>query len=308
MRTSSSGSASRSTSRLVLLLLTVAAAAAAVHAQQPPIPPCEQCPVWNAPQPPVRIFGNVYYVGPRGLSAILITSDDGHVLLDGALPESVPGIVAGIRALGFRIEDVKLILNSHAHFDHAGGVGALQRLTGARVAALRPSAQVFERGQSGPDDPQYGILPPLAVVKNVQVVQPRETLRVGPLALTAHATGGHTPGGTTWTWRSCMDGRCLDLVYADSISAVSADSFLFTRSKDYPGAVRDFERAFDTLKTLPCDVLITPHPEASDLWGRVARRDAGGGVDALVDRDACRRYAEAGRARLETRLQREKAQ
>jgi metallo-beta-lactamase class B len=260
------------------------------------------CPIWNAPQQPFRIFGNVYYVGPRGLSAILITSADGHVLIDGALPESVPGIVASIRALGFRVEDIRLLLNSHAHFDHAGGLGELQRVSGARAAATRPSARVLELGGSGPDDPQYGVIPPIAPVSRVQVVTDGETLRVGPLALTAHTTAGHTPGGTSWTWRSCENTRCLDIVYADSLTLVAADGFLYTRSKDYPNALSDFEKGFATLSALPCDILLTPHPDASDLWNRVSKRDQGIGVDALVDRDACRRYAERARGMLRTRV------
>jgi metallo-beta-lactamase class B len=259
---------------------------------------------WNAPQAPFRIFGNAYYVGPHGVSAILITSDAGHVLIDGSLPESVPGIVAGIRSLGFRPEDIKLILNSHVHFDHAGGIAELQRLSGARVAATRPSARVLERGRSGPDDPQYGVIPDIARVKNVQVIADGETLRVGPLALTAHATGGHTPGGTSWTWKSCQGDRCLDIVYADSLTAVSAEGFKFTRSTEYPGALRDFDMSFSRLSAVACDVLVTTHPEASDLWDRLARRD-GGAADALVDPAACRRYADSARARLRARVETE---
>src|SRR5690349_20870602 len=143
--------------------------------------PCRQCATWNIPQVPFRIYGNTYYVGPHGLSSILVTSSAGHVLIDGALPESVPQIVANIRTLGFRIEDVKLIVNSHAHFDHAGGVAELQRLSHATVAASPASAAVIERGTSGPDDPQYGSLPGFAPVRGVRVIADGETVRVGTL-------------------------------------------------------------------------------------------------------------------------------
>jgi metallo-beta-lactamase class B len=261
----------------------------------------EQRARWNAPQAPFRIFGNAYYVGPHGVSSVLITSDAGHVLIDAALPESVPGIVASIRGLGFRIEDIKLILNSHVHFDHAGGIAGLRRLSGARVAATAPSARVLERGRSGPDDPQYGVIPDIARVKNVQVIADGETLRVGPLALTAHTTGGHTPGGTSWTWKSCQGERCLDMVYADSLTAVSAEGFAFTRSREYPGVLTDFEKSFSTLSAVACDVLITTHPEASDLWDRLARRDQGA-EDALVDPAACRRYVDSARTGLRVRV------
>ena len=260
---------------------------------------------WNEPQAPFKVFGNTFYVGPKGVSAVLITSDAGHVLIDGALPESVSQIVDSIRRIGLRVQDVKLILNSHAHYDHGGGIGELQRLSGATVAARAPSARVFETGKSGPDDPQYGILPDIARIAKVQVVKDGETLRVGPLALTAHATGGHTPGSTSWTWRSCEGSRCLDLVYADSLTAVSADGFQFSRSTTYPSAVSDFETGFTFLSEVSCDILITPHGEASDLWTRLARREQGE-ADALIDRTACRRYAEGAQRRLQARLASEK--
>jgi metallo-beta-lactamase class B len=260
---------------------------------------------WTARQAPLRIFGNAYYVGTRGLGSILITSDAGHVLIDGPLAENVPQIVEHIRALGFRIEDVRLILNSHVHFDHAAGIADLQRRSGAAVAARAPSAPVLESGRSGPDDPQFGGLPMMKPVNKVRVIADGEVVRVGPLALTAHATGGHTPGGTSWSWRSCEGERCLNLVYADSLNAISADGFRYTGSRSYPTGLQDFERSFSTLSSLPCDILLTPHPEASQLWERVAARDRAGAADALVDASACRRYADAGRERLRRRIESE---
>jgi metallo-beta-lactamase class B len=262
---------------------------------------CRNCAEWNEAQRPLRIYGNTYYVGTRGLSAVLVTSSRGHVLIDGALPESAPQILANIRALGFRVRDVKLILNSHAHFDHAGGLAALQRASGAAVAASPAAAPVLERGASGPDDPQYGPdLLAYPAVARVRTIADGETLRVGPLALVAHFTPGHTPGGTTWTWRSCERGRCLDMVYADSQSPISAEGFLFTDNRTYPSVLQDFERGFAVLERLRCDVLLTPHPEGSRLWERVAARD-------LVDRNACRRYAAASRERLARRVATERS-
>jgi metallo-beta-lactamase class B len=267
---------------------------------------CSSCAEWNQPQRPFRVFGNTWWVGTHGLGAILVTSPRGHVLIDGALPESAAQIEANIRALGFRIRDVKLILNTHAHFDHAGGIAALQRASGAAVAASPASAAVLERGASGPDDPQYGSLPGFTAVRGVRVLADGETVRVGPLALTAHFTPGHTPGGTTWSWRSCEGDRCLDIVYADSQTPVSADGFLFSRNASYPNAVADFQRGFAVLERIPCDLLLTPHPAASRLWERLAARDAGS-ADGLVDPQACRAYAAAARQQLARRLESEKA-
>ncbi len=299
-----------------VLLLAATAAGAQSRPAAPndlpstaPTPNCPSCAEWNAPHAPVRLFANTWFVGTNGLSAILVTSSAGHVLIDGGLAESAPLIEANVRAAGFRVEDVRLILNSHVHYDHAAGIAYLQRRSGASVAARAPSASVLRLGRSDPTDPQHGTLAPFAPVANVRVVAAGETVRVGPLALTAHATAGHTPGGTTWTWRSC-DGagaaaRCLDFVYADSQTPVSADGFLYSRSTTYPTGVEDFRRGADLIERLPCDVLVTPHPSASRLWERVAARD-GGRADALVVRGACRRYAATARQALARRLAEER--
>lgn len=270
------------------------------------LPQAQRVATLLAPQQPVRIFGNSYYVGTRGLSSILITSDQGHILIDAPMGENVPIIAANVRTLGFRLEDVKLILNSHPHFDHAGGMGELQRLTGASVAARAPTAKVFTSGESFPDDPQFGISGSMKPVARVRTIKDDETVRVGRLAVTAMATGGHTPGGTSWRWQACEGPRCLSIVYADSLGAISADNFLFTNSQAYPTALQDFDRGFAALEATPCDILVTPHPEASNFWDRVVRRDRGGDANGLVDTAACRRYVERARERLRQRVETEK--
>ena len=259
---------------------------------------CPGCAAWSMPQQPLKIFGNTWYVGTRGLSAILITSEQGHILVDGGLPASAPKIVANIRALGFLVEDVRLIVNSHDHFDHAGGIAELQRASGAEFAASPASAPVIRSGRSGRDDPQFGLVLAYEPTPRVRTIADGETLRVGPLAVTAHFTPGHTPGGTTWSWRSCEGNVCEDIVYADSQTPVSADGFFFTRSKEYPGALADFERSFTVLEQLRCDILLTPHPSASNLWERLDGR----GAAALVDAGACKRYAAGARTALARRV------
>ncbi|HEU4723633.1 MAG TPA: subclass B3 metallo-beta-lactamase [Gemmatimonadaceae bacterium] len=267
---------------------------------------CPSCAEWNAPQRPIRLHGNTYYVGTHGLSAILITSSAGHVLIDGALPESVPIIRANVESLGFRIRDVKLIVNSHAHYDHAGGIAELQRASGARVMASEWSAGVLMRGRSMRGDPQFDVALDFPAVRGVRRLSFGDTLRVGPIAIVPHATAGHTPGGTTWSWRSCDGARCLDFVYADSETPVSADGFLFTGSTTYPDAIADFERGHAILERLSCDVLVTPHPTASALWTRVSAKDGTVG-STLVDRDACKRYAASARRALADRLAKERS-
>ncbi len=264
---------------------------------------CASCADWNKPQEPFQIHHNTFYVGTRGLGAILITSPGGHILIDGALPNSAPRIIENVRTLGFEPGDIKLILNSHTHYDHAGGISALQQVTGARVAASPASASVLERGAVGPDDPQYAIHLDFPAVANVERFIPGDTLRVGSLEVMSHATAGHTPGGTSWSWLSCDTNRCLNVVYADSQTPVSADGFRFTDSETYPTALADFERGFDTLEQLSCDILITTHPGASSLWERFAE-----GQDGLIDPQACQRYAVAARQRLARRVSREAAE
>ena len=262
---------------------------------------CPSCAEWNAPHKGFRLFGNAWYVGTNGLASVLLTSNGGHILLDGGLPESAPLIAANVQALGFRMEDVKLIVNSHDHFDHAGGIAALQKLSGARVAATASSAKVLQSGESGPDDPQFGLGIRFPGVSKVEVVTDGQKLRVGNVEITAHATGGHTPGGTSWSWKSCEGSRCLDMVYADSQTPISADNFYFTRNTTYPNALADFRKGFATLESVRCDILITPHPDASQLWTRLAARDAGN-ANALVDAMACQRYAASARKRLDARI------
>jgi metallo-beta-lactamase class B len=289
----------RTARRALVLLLLPATASLAQRARE-----CPSCAEWNEPQRPLRLHGDTYYVGTHGLGAILVTSPEGHVLIDAALPESAPLIRANIESLGFRMRDVKLIVNSHAHYDHAGGIAELQRASGARVAASEWSTGVLRTGKSMSGDPQLGLALDFPAVRSVSTFAFGDTLRVGPIALVPHATAGHTPGGTTWSWRSCDGARCLDFVYADSQTPVSADDFLFTRNGSYPNAIADFERGFATLERLSCDVLLTPHPSASNLWRRVSPAD-GTPTPQLVDSTACRRYAATARRLLEQRVARE---
>jgi metallo-beta-lactamase class B len=287
----------------ILLLITAALASGQSGV---PASSCADCPVWNRPQQPFRIYGNTYYVGPHGLTSILLTSRAGHILIDGALPESVPQVIANIRSLGFRIEDVKLIVNSHVHFDHGGGISELQRLSGAEVAASPWSVEVLTKSGVGKGDPQFGSIIPVALIPRANTLRDGQTLRVGDIKLTAHFTPGHTPGGTSWTWESCEKGRCLSLVYSDSMTPVSAEGFRFSDSREYPTAVQDFEKSFAFLRSAPCDILLTSHPDASGLWQRLEQRERGVRPDPLVSPNACKELAERAAEQLRRRLKSEK--
>jgi metallo-beta-lactamase class B len=288
---------------LVLIACTAIAPANAQLVADPAIA-CSQCTAWNVPQEPFRIFGNTYYVGTAELSAILIAGDDGHVLLDAALPQSAPLIARNIEALGFKTTDVRLIVNSHTHFDHAGGIAAMQRASRATVAASERAAEALRAGKPNPGDPQFTVPDNgFPAVRDVRVVRDRETLTVGNVQVTAHFTPGHTPGGTTWTWRSCEAARCVDIVYADSLNAVSADEFRFSES---PTTIAAFEQSIREVESLPCDVLLSPHPGFFAMQEK-AKRQAAGDVDAFVSPNECRGYAGAARTRLEQRLAQERA-
>jgi metallo-beta-lactamase class B len=171
-------------------LLTAALLLAAHGASAQDAINCSSCAEWNQPVAPFNIHGNTWYVGTAGLSAVLVSGPQGHVLLDGALPQSAPLIRKNIEALGFKITDVKLILNSHAHFDHAGGIAALQQASGATVAHSPHGAQVLRDGTPGKDDPQYDPQERAYIRKVAQVkaVADGETLSVGPLRFTVHYT------------------------------------------------------------------------------------------------------------------------
>jgi metallo-beta-lactamase class B len=266
---------------------------------------CDACAAWNRPQAPFKVHGNTYFVGPKGLSVVLVETPKGLVLLDGALPESVPLVLEHLKALGKRIQDVKWIGISHAHYDHVGGVAALARLSGAKVVATAHAAGVLKAGIVGKDDPQVGFGEQMrfAPVKRVTVMKDGDSIKLGDVTLTMHTTAGHTPGGTSWTWGSCEGGRCANLVYADSLNAVSAPGYRFT---DNQKVVADLRASMAKLRSLPCDILISAHPDHSKLLERLAARD-GGKPDGMFDAEGCRKYADAASNRLERTLAKEAA-
>jgi metallo-beta-lactamase class B len=252
------------------------------------------------------VFGNTFYVGTAELASVLVVTDAGLVLLDGALPQSTPLLAASIAALGYSLDNVELLLNSHTHHDHAGGLAALQRASGAVVAASPRAAEALRFGGPTLDDPQYGLpnnrFPRIDAVREVA---DGERIAVGNTAFTAHFTPGHTPGGTTWTWTSCDGQRCLNMVYADSLNSISRDGFRFSGGAGQASLEASFRRSIDTVAGLPCDILLAPHPGFAQLDDKYERRKKGD-TDAFVDPAACRAYAAGALGRLEQRLRDER--
>lgn len=248
---------------------------------------------WSDPAPPLHIFGNVYDIGTCTITVLLVTGPKGHLVIDAATAGAVPSILANIRRLGLRPRDVRLLLSSHEHVDHAGGLAALRRATGAAMLATAAARPLLASGRPAPDDPQRTILPPAAPVPVSRTARDGEVVALGPLRLTAHATPGHSPGGTSWSWRSCEGARCRTIVYADSLSAVAADGYRFS---DHPAHVARLRATIAKVGRLPCDLLITPHPSASLLHERLD------GAKPLSDPAQCAAYAATARANLDKRL------
>jgi metallo-beta-lactamase class B len=267
------------------------------------LPSCHEDAKWTEPAPPLHIYGNTWFVGTCGISSILITSAQGHVLIDGGVKEAAPLVEANIRALGFRVADVRYILNSHEHHDHAGAIAQLQHDSGAVVIAREPAARAFERGHGDRSDPQFLSAESFAPISNVRRIADGETLVLGSIKLTAHATPGHTPGSTTWTWESCERNTCMHLVYADSLTSISDDVYRYSDESAHPGVAALFRQSIATVAALPCDILLTPHPDASDMWLRLGAHPS----EPLIDPTWCPRYATNAEKKLDARLAKERA-
>jgi len=252
---------------------------------------------WDQPGPPFRIHGNSWYVGTCGIAAILVAGEDGHVLIDGGTGNAPDLIAANIAALGLRLADVKVLLASHEHFDHVGGLAELQRRSGARLLSSPAAAPVLASGVGAADDPQAGIHEPFDAARVDGLVGGGEPVRLGALSLTPVFTPGHTAGALSWQWQSCEGDDCRTIVYADSLSPISADGYRFS---DHPAYLAAYRAGLERLDGLECDILLTPHPSASAVRERIA-------AGSLTDPAACRRYADSIRQRLATRLAEEAA-
>ncbi len=271
---------------------------------------CDACEAWNQLREPFRVYGNTYFVGTGGLSAVLVVGTGGSVLLDGGLSQSAPLIASNIEKLGFRLDEVRLIVNSHTHYDHAGGIAALQRASGAKVYASPASQRALARGEPTPDDPQFGFghesnaFPPIG---DVQVVRDGQTLHAGGVAITARFTPGHTPGGTSWVWRSCEGQTCLDIVYADSLTAISAPGYRYSESDAEGLRVVTFRESIARVASFPCDILLAPHPGFLDLDAKLEAQQREPSTNPFIDRGACQAYAAGALERLQQRLAEERS-
>ena len=258
----------RTTGRIIAALLLAAAGPAA--GQQDP-------PAWTRPAAPFRIVGDVYYVGSKGLAAYLIRTRAGAILIDGTLEANVPGIERNIASLGVPLGAVKVLLNSHAHSDHAGGLARLKADTGATIEAMDADRQALETGMP-PSIVSYGVVK-FPVVKVDRVLHDGDTVRLDGVTLTAVKTAGHTPGCTTWTMPVVERGRTLRVVFPCSLTVAGNK---LVGNTGYPGIVGDYRASFARLARIRADVVLTAHPEIAGVMERHARVLAGE-RDAFVD-------------------------
>jgi metallo-beta-lactamase class B len=217
---------------------------------------------WNKPVKPFRVIGNIYYVGVHGVSSFLITTPQGSILLDGGFPETAPIIEKNIAGLGFSITSVKYLLNSHAHYDHAGGLAALKRDSGAQLVASRADAPILIAGH-GADFPP---------VKVDRYIDDGATVQLGGVTITAVLTPGHTKGSTTWTMPVVENGKTYNAVFYCSTSVVEK----LVKNPDYPGIVSDYQKSFIKLLNMPCDVFLGPHPSFFHIDEKLAKLTQGG--------------------------------
>lgn len=275
---------------------TAAPQPAAGEAQAQWAEACADDSGWDEPGPPFQVNGNTWYVGTCGIAAILVTGEEGHVLIDGGTGKGAAPIAANIEALGFDLSDVKLLLHSHEHFDHVGGLAELQQRTGARLLASPAAAPVMATGETASDDPQHGMHDPFSPVRVDGTVEDGEVVGVGDVELTAIATPGHTSGALSWQWQACDEaGQCETVVYGDSLSPVSGDAYRFS---DHPDYLATYRASLDRFAGLDCTLLLTPHPSASGMRDRIIAGD-------LSDSAACRNYAAGIGKRLDERLAKE---
>jgi metallo-beta-lactamase class B len=233
---------------------------------------------WNRPVKPFRIVGNIYYVGVAGVTSFLITTPAGHILLDSGLPETVPLIQESIKQLGFKLEDVKILLNSHAHFDHAGGLAQLKKLTKAKLMIGEGDAEIIRNGGRG--DFQWGDKLTFEPAQVDRVLHDKDKVELGGVTMIARITPGHTKGNTTWTMKVREGAKELDVVFAGS---TTAPGYKLVKNPLYPNITDDYAHTFALLRTLKCDVFLAPHGGFFALEEKRQRLEKGEKPNPFID-------------------------
>lgn len=249
---------------------------------------------WTEPIEPFRIIGNVYYVGTAELTSYLIATPGGHILLDAPMEQNVPHLLRSIESLGFDPEDIEIMINSHAHFDHAGGFSDIRRITGARLLVSAPDAELLDRG--GRDDFAFGDSAAFTPVKADEIIGDNQVVELGGSRLTAIATPGHTMGGTSWVMDVEEEGQSYTVLFANSMSAPGYD--LVTNER-YPEIIDDYRGSFDRLGQIDADVFLSTHGSFLNLRQKAAAIREGTGSNPFIDPTESRRFVERWRGEIE---------
>ena len=256
----------------------------------------------NQPVEPFKIIGNIYYVGASDVTSYLITTPQGHILIDGGFEETVPQIKANIAKLGFKFEDIKILLINHAHYDHCGGLAEIKKLTGARLFASPPDASVLEDG--GVSDFRFGGDQPLFTpVKVDEILKDGQKIKLGNAILKTFFTFGHTKGATSWTIEVLENGRKYKVAFVSSLTTL--DYSLVNNAK-YPTIAADFTKTFETLKNLAPDVFLASHGQFFDLTEKSARLRAGTKPNPFIDATGYQKFIASMTSAFEDKLKAEK--
>ncbi len=257
---------------------------------------------WNQPVEPFRIVGNIYYVGASDIASYLITTPHGHILLDGGFVETAPMIRDNIRKLGFKPEDVKYLLNSHAHFDHAAGLSQLKQWTGAKFVASREDGSLIARGGHGDFAWEDTFIFP--ALRPDRIVGDGDTVSLGSTTMTAHLTPGHTKGCTTWTTEADENGHRYHIVF---FCSTSAPGYKLVNNANYPNIAQDYRHTFAYLKTLPCDVFLAPHGSFFHLTEKHAAMKANPNRNPFIVPGEFREFLDRSQREFEAELKKQQA-
>ncbi|MGD0797424.1 MAG: subclass B3 metallo-beta-lactamase [Acidobacteriaceae bacterium] len=261
-------------------------------------------PDWTAPIAPFRIADNLYYVGSRDLASYLIVTPAGDILINSNLVSSPPLIVQSIAQLGFRIADVKILLISHAHYDHAGGSKELLRLSHAQYMVMDDDAPVVESGGAKDFAYPHDRYPSARVDR---VLHDGDQVTLGVVALTAHKTPGHTRGCTTWTMRATSGGQPRDVVIVGSWNVNSSYRLVDRPGSpaSYPGIAADYQHSFAVLSALPCDIFLGAHGSYFHMLGKLARAPSTDPESIWIDPTGYRRAVAERQQEFEAELKRQ---
>lgn len=266
----------------ILTILTLVLAATILT----PAQKSEEERSWNQPVAPFKIAGNIYYVGASDVTSYLITTPKGHILIDSGFQETVPQIKENVAKLGFKLSDIKILLNSHAHYDHAGGLAELRRVTGAKLFVSRLDEPLFING--GKNDPNFGDRFPFEPTKPDRLLSDLEEVKLGGTTLTANVTSGHTKGCTTWTTTATDGGKKYNVIF---VCSTSSPGYKLVNNSAYPNIADDYNKTFERLKKLKADIFLGSHGGIYGLEDKIKQLKSGGS-NPFIDPKAYKTYVE----------------